>query len=60
VQFGPIVHGDLRNREEVDQLFRQYKPIAVMHFAALSQDGESVNNPGLYWKNNVLGSLNLI
>ena len=31
-----------------------------MHFAALSQVGESIQKPGLYWQNNVLGSLNLI
>jgi UDP-glucose 4-epimerase len=31
-----------------------------MHFAALSQVGESVEKPDLYWNNNVLGSLNLI
>ena len=30
------------------------------HFAALSQVGESIQKPGLYWQNNVLGSLNLI
>ena len=31
-----------------------------MHFAALSQVGESMKEPGLYWQNNVIGSLNLI
>lgn len=31
-----------------------------MHFAALSQVNESFCNPGLYWRNNVLGSLSLI
>ena len=30
-----------------------------MHFAALSQVGESVKNPEKYWRNNVVGSLNL-
>jgi len=31
-----------------------------MHFAALSQVGESMQKPRLYWQNNVMGSLNLI
>jgi UDP-glucose 4-epimerase len=31
-----------------------------MHFAALSQVGESIQKSGVYWKNNVMGSLNLI
>jgi UDP-glucose 4-epimerase len=30
-----------------------------MHFAALSQVGESMREPGLYWRNNVAGSLTL-
>ena len=35
------------------------KPHAVMHFAAFSQVGKSVINPTKYWRNNVIGSLNL-
>jgi UDP-glucose 4-epimerase len=31
-----------------------------MHFAALSQVGESMDDPGKYWLNNVMGSLNLV
>ncbi|MBO29613.1 MAG: UDP-glucose 4-epimerase GalE [Rhodobacteraceae bacterium] len=60
VKFGPFVKGDLMNRAEVDAAFADYEPVAVMHFAALSQVGESMKEPGLYWRNNVLGSLNLI
>ena len=60
VKFGPFVKGDLMNRAEVDAVFADYEPVAVMHFAALSQVGESMKEPGLYWRNNVLGSLNLI
>ena len=39
---------------------KKYSPVAIMHFAALSQVGESMKKPGLYWENNVIGSLNLI
>ena len=60
VKFGPFVEGDLLSRADIDAAFEQYEPIAVMHFAALSQVGESMKEPGLYWRNNVLGSLNLI
>ena len=31
-----------------------------MHFAALSEVSGSVSNPGLYWENNLLGTLNLL
>ena len=60
VKFGPFVYGDLCKKDEVDKVFSEFSPIAVMHFAALSQVGESVKYPELYWQNNVLGSLNLI
>ena len=44
----------------MDRVFEEHAPIAGMHFAALSQVGESMQAPGLYWQNNVMGSLNLI
>ncbi len=60
VRFGPFVQGDLLDRAALDAAFAQYRPVAVMHFAALSLVGESVTNPGKYWRVNVGGSLNLI
>ncbi len=60
VRFGPFEKGDLLDRARLDEVFRKYLPSAVMHFAALSLVGESMENPGLYWRNNVLGSLNLV
>ncbi len=60
VKFGPFEHGDLRDRDRLDQVFQTYRPVAVMHFAALSLVGESVADPGKYWDNNVTGSLRLI
>ena len=59
VKFGPLEEVDLLCREDVDEIFRKYKPHAVMHFAAYSQVGESVLDPVKYWRNNILGSLNL-
>jgi UDP-glucose 4-epimerase len=60
VKFGPFEQGNLLDRARLDEVFAAYQPIAVMHFAALSQVGESMSAPGLYWRNNVMGSLNLI
>ncbi|WP_298361012.1 UDP-glucose 4-epimerase GalE [uncultured Litoreibacter sp.] len=60
VKFGPFEKGDLQDRSRLDTVFAKHQPVAVMHFAALSQVGESMDNPGLYWRNNVLGSLNLV
>ncbi len=60
VKFGPFEKGDLLDRARLDAVFAKYEPVAVMHFAALSQVGESMKEPGKYWLNNVQGSLNLI
>jgi UDP-glucose 4-epimerase len=60
VKFGPFEHGNLLDKSRIDQVMKLYNPFAVMHFAALSQVSESMQKPGLYWENNVLGSLNLI
>ena len=59
VKFGPFEKGDLNDRARLDQIFAAYQPEAIVHFAALSQVGESIREPGLYWHNNVSGSLNL-
>ena len=60
VRFGPFEQGDLLDRARLDSVFDRYAPVAVMHFAALSQVGESMAHPGLYWRNNAAGSLTLI
>lgn len=60
VKFGPLAQGDLTDRTSIDAAFAAWKPVAVMHFAALSLVGESVADPGRYWRVNVGGSLNLI
>ncbi len=60
VKFGPFEQGTLLDRARLDEVFAKYQPVAVMHFAALSQVGESMSMPGLYWRNNVMGSLNLV
>lgn len=60
VKFGPFEQGALSDRARLDEVFAKWQPVAVMHFAALSQVGEAMAKPGLYWRNNVEGSLTLI
>ncbi len=60
VKFGPFHRGDLLNRADIDAAFLEHTPTAVMHFAAFSQVGEAMSNPGKYWRNNFGGGLNLI
>ncbi|WP_225028948.1 UDP-glucose 4-epimerase GalE [Xinfangfangia pollutisoli] len=60
VKFGPLAKGDLMDRASIDAALAEHRPVAVMHFAALSLVGESMKDPGLYWRVNVGGALNLI
>ena len=60
VKFGPFEHGDLHDTDRLVEVFARWQPEAVMHFAALSNVGEATDQPGLYWRNNVGGSMNLL
>lgn len=60
VQWGPLERGELSDRARLNEVFVRYKPQAVMHFAAFTAVGESVADPGKYYRNNVGGSLTLI
>ena len=55
-----FVEGDLRNKADIDFVFKNYKIDAVIHFAAFSEVSNSVLKPDIYYENNVLGTLNLL
>jgi UDP-arabinose 4-epimerase len=59
-QWGPLERGDILDRSRLDAVLKQYAPLAVMHFAAFAYVGESVVDPGKYYRNNVAGSLTLL
>ncbi|MFR1502140.1 MAG: NAD-dependent epimerase/dehydratase family protein, partial [Ruminococcus sp.] len=48
--------GDIRDRAFLDDLFTKEKIDAVIHFAACSLVGESVNLPLKYYDNNLCGT----
>jgi UDP-glucose 4-epimerase len=50
---------DLREKEKLQHLFDQHRYDAVIHFAGLKAVGESVENPLLYYSNNVSGTVSL-
>ena len=52
--------GDLRDKVFLDRVFKENKIEGVIHFAADSLVGESMTNPGKYFENNMVGSLNLL
>jgi UDP-glucose 4-epimerase len=61
VQWGPLVKGDILNPSDLEMLFNEYGPFdLVMHFCAKSLVGESVQQPAIYYRNNVVGTINLL
>lgn len=55
-----FIKGDLRNRKDVNKIFDNHRIDTVIHFAALCSVNESMEQPELYFENNVIGSLNLL
>ena len=60
VKWGPLVIGDLANKDEIRSVIESFHIEAVVHFAAFAYIGESVQHPGLYFRNNVANTLNLL
>ena len=60
VRWGPLVEADLADGERVADTLKRYDISAVMHFAGLISVGESVTNPGLYFRSNVMNTLILL
>lgn len=55
-----FVKVDLKDRQAIEQLFDSRKFDAIVHFAASKSVGESVSNPLLYYRNNLLSLMNLL
>ena len=55
-----FVHGDIRNTEQVAQLFAEHHPDNIVHFAAESHVDRSISDPRAFIETNVNGTLNLL
>jgi UDP-arabinose 4-epimerase len=60
VRWGPLEQGDILDQARLNEVFKDYQPSAVLHFAAHAYVGESVEDPAKYYRNNVAGSLSLL
>jgi UDP-glucose-4-epimerase GalE len=60
VKWGPLIEGDLADRDLVARVLRDHRVKAVIHFAAYTYVGESMTDPGKYFRNNVVGTINLL
>ena len=56
----PLVVGDLADTDLLTRTLREFGADAVMHFAAATYVGESVENPEYHYRNNVGGTLSLL
>ncbi len=60
VKWGKLEVCDLSDEERLRKILESYPIDAVMHFAAYAYVGESVENPEIYYENNVRNTLNLL
>lgn len=59
-RYGTFVHGDINNSSALMETIVTHRPEAVIHFAASAYVGESMQNPRKYFRNNVVGTQNLL
>ena len=57
---GLLIEGELTNQDLLQQVLVDHRIEAVMHFAAFALVNESVNDPALYYQNNVIAALSLM
>src|SRR5262245_2663438 len=55
-----LVVGDLSEVHRIDQVLLDRRIEACVHFAAFTYVGESVREPGRYYQNNLVNTLNLM
>lgn len=53
-------HVDIRHRADLDRVFAQYRPDAVVHLAAESHVDRSIDSPDVFVETNVNGTQNLL
>jgi UDP-glucose 4-epimerase len=60
IQVNNLYNIDIRDKDQLDKVFKEHKIEAVIHFAANSLVGESMEKPYEYYHNNVYGMLCLL
>ncbi|MGH7486050.1 MAG: NAD-dependent epimerase/dehydratase family protein, partial [bacterium] len=60
VRWGPLIEANLASVETLRAAIERYSIEAVIHFAAFASVGESMSQPGLYFRNNFVNTLNLL
>lgn len=58
--WGPLIEGDLGDKALLERVFRDHSIEAVIHFAGYAYVGESMLDPGKYFRNNLINTLQLL
>ena len=51
---------DIRNSEQLDKIFLEFKPDYIIHFAGLKSVSDRVFQPLNYYENNMIGTVNIL
>src|SRR5512137_443101 len=57
VRWGPFVQGDISDATLLRRVLREHRIEGVMHFAGYAYVGESMEEPGKYFRNNVANTV---
>ena len=60
VRWGELERGDILDAARLDDVLARHRPVAIIHFAALSEVGRSVDEPLAFYRNNVAGTISLL
>jgi UDP-glucose-4-epimerase GalE len=60
IGWGPLEFGDILDSSRLTAACKQHRPVAILHFAGSALVGESMVAPSVYYRNNVVGTHNLL
>ncbi|MGH7186205.1 MAG: NAD-dependent epimerase/dehydratase family protein, partial [Pseudomonadota bacterium] len=60
VKWGPFIQADIQDAEIVRQVVKDFGVVAVLHFAGYAYVGESMQEPAIYFGNNVCATYGLL
>jgi UDP-glucose 4-epimerase len=60
ISWGPIEQGDILDKAWLRKIFERYNFVGIIHLAAKIYIPESVEDPLTYYRENIVGSLNVI
>ncbi|NCU92372.1 MAG: UDP-glucose 4-epimerase GalE [Synechococcaceae bacterium WB7_1B_046] len=60
VKWGPLIVGDITNKQDLEKVFSNFDIKLVIHLAAKASVNESMSNPIKYFEENIHGTTNLL